>query len=108
MDYEKIPIDVLHIVRKYKIELDTIKRNRKLKNEIQETFIFTTIETPEEIISSRFDMKRKKSVCYRYKRYGLYDIEPGLYVQILYKNKMSEIIYIYKKDMKKIEIVNLI
>lgn len=108
MDYEKISIDVLRIVRKYKIELDIIKRNIKIRNEMEERYINTIIETDEEVITSRFDMKRKKSVCYRYKRYGLYDIESGLYIQILYKHKTSEIIYIYKKDLQKIEIVNLI
>ena len=90
MDYKKIPIDILRIVKKYKIELDIIKRNIKIKNEIEETYINTIIENNEEVITSRFDMKRKKSVCYCYKRYGLYDIEPGLYIQILYKHKTSE------------------
>lgn len=105
MDYEKIPVDVLSIVKKYNIELNIIKRNRRIKNEIEETFIFTEVKTPEETITSRFNIKRKKSICYRYKTYN---IDQGLFIKILYKDKLSEIIYIYRKDMKKIEVVNLI
>lgn len=107
MDYDKIPLDVLRIVRKYKIELDIIKRNRKIKNEIEETFIIMTLETPSEIISSRLNMKKNENVSYHYKKHGLIDFEPGLYIHKIHKNKTSEVIYIYSKDSK-IEVINLI